>query len=324
MPLFDCLLARALSASICLAILATPADAAEPKRPKVLFLGIDGCRFDALRASETPHLDQLIAEGAYSDTTQILGDRYAGNDTVSGPGWSSILTGVWADKHGVDDNDFKRPNFKEYPHFFQRLKQVRPDAQTISLTSWPHIQTYIVSAADVGVALATADEKDYHRADKLVCDEAVRLLGEKDPAVAFVYFGNVDETGHKFGFHPSVPEYRKAIEETDAHLGEVLKTVRGRKTFAQEDWLVVITSDHGGQGTNHGGGRNIPEIRNSFLIVSGSAAARGKIADETYLVDAPVTALVHLGVPIDRTWKLDGEPKGLRATERTVTSRARP
>ena len=48
-----------------------------------------------------------MAEGCYDADCQILGDRYQGNDTISGPGWSSILTGVWADKHGVLDNDFK-------------------------------------------------------------------------------------------------------------------------------------------------------------------------------------------------------------------------
>lgn len=292
------------------------ASAAEPtaktSTAKVLLIGIDGCRFDALRAARTPHLHTLLAEGAHSETTQILGDRYAGNDTISGPGWSSILTGVWADKHGVDDNDFKRPKFKQYPHFFQRLKEVRPQAHTISLTCWPHIQQYIVAAADVGLALAAPGDERYLEADKLVRKEAVRLLGENDPTAMFVYFGNVDESGHKYGFHPSVKEYCQAIERTDEHVGAVLAAVRQRKTYADEDWLVLVTSDHGGQGTGHGGGRNVPEIRNSFLIVSGSAAARGRIAEETYLVDVVATALAHLNVPLDPAWKLDGRARGLK------------
>lgn len=69
----------------------------------MLYLGIDGARFDALQAATTP----TLAAGIHSDTCLILGDRYRENDTISGPGWSTILTGVWADKHGVNDNSFK-------------------------------------------------------------------------------------------------------------------------------------------------------------------------------------------------------------------------
>ena len=43
-----------------------------------------------------------------------------------------------------------------------------------------------------------------------------------------------------------------------------------------------------------------------------AAARRGKLDEQTYLVDVPVTALVHLGVAIDPKWKLDGKPIGLR------------
>ncbi len=85
-----------------------------------------------------------------------------------------------------------------------------------------------------------------------------------------IYIGQVDETGHKDGFHPTVPSYIKAIENADACVGIVLDAVKAHKTFAQEDWLVLVTADHGGKGTNHGGGHNVPEIRNSFVIVSGT------------------------------------------------------
>ena len=32
---------------------------------KVLFIGIDGCRSDALEAANTPNIDQLIENGLY-------------------------------------------------------------------------------------------------------------------------------------------------------------------------------------------------------------------------------------------------------------------
>jgi predicted AlkP superfamily phosphohydrolase/phosphomutase len=87
-----------------------------PKK-KVLIIGIDGCRTDALLAAKAPNLYALIRAGAFADKTRIISPRPAGvADTISGPGWSSILTGVSADKHGVRDNQFQKPNFKDYPN----------------------------------------------------------------------------------------------------------------------------------------------------------------------------------------------------------------
>ena len=116
---------------------------------KVLIIGIDGTRPDALAKAKTPHLDSLIEQGAFTDTAQILGTRYDKNNTISGPGWSSILTGVWADKHGVHDNSFDGRNYELFPHFFKRLKRSRPDAKTFSFVSWEPIGKYIVSEADL-------------------------------------------------------------------------------------------------------------------------------------------------------------------------------
>jgi predicted AlkP superfamily pyrophosphatase or phosphodiesterase len=301
----SCLLSLVVSVSATLS-------AADAK--KVLFIGIDGTRFDSVEKADTPNLDRLMQEGIYSPTCLILGERDQQNDTVSGPGWSSILTGVWADKHGVQNNSFKGMNYGEYPHFFARLKEVRPAAKTVSLVTWKPIYEKIVSAADVSLHY---EEKvrslsGYDRSDTLAAEEAVKQLTLGNPDALFLYIGQVDETGHAHGFHPTVPEYIAAIERADALIGRVITAMKARPTYAQEDWLVIVTSDHGGKGRNHGGGHNDPEILNSFLIVSGPSARRGTFTEQVYLVDASVTALAHLGIKPKDGWRLDGRAVGLK------------
>ena len=110
----------------------------------------------------------------------------------------------------------------------------------------------------------------------------------------------------------------QAIERVDGHVGAGAGEARAyaRPSYEQEDWLVIVTSDHGGQGTGHNNGHNVPEILNSFLIVSGAAAGRvASSNDTTYLVDVVPTALAHLGIEPAEEWGLDGHAVGLVATE---------
>jgi predicted AlkP superfamily pyrophosphatase or phosphodiesterase len=283
----------------------------DPPRKKVLFIGIDGCRTDALKAARTPHIDSLIRDGAYSENTDILGPRTTGADTVSGPGWSNLLTGVFPDKHGAKDNKFRGTNYKEFPHFFARLKQASPSTFTASFVTWEPIGSRITSAADVSVVFE-ANKHEYRAYDTQAKSKACELLANKDPDAVFLYFGNVDETGHQKGFHPTVREYMAAIEEVDAHIGDVLRTIEKRPTYAAEDWLILVGTDHGGLAKDHAKGHNTPEIRKVFLIVSGRSAERGVIESPTYQVDLPVTALAHLDVAADPKWKLDGRVVGLK------------
>lgn len=287
--------------------------AADPAR-RVLLIGIDGTRFDAIQKAESPHLDALILDGIYSDRCLILGPRYQRNDTISGPGWSSILCGVWADKHGVHDNSFAGARYDAFPHHFARLKEVRPAARTVSLVTWEPIHKRIVSQADVSINYEQKEHAvaDYDRYDAQATAEAVKLLGESNPDIVFLYLGQVDVAGHTHGFHPTVPEYLAAIERADTLVGKTIAAVKQRHTYADEDWLVIVTSDHGGKGTGHSSGHQTPEILNSFLIVSGKSAARGEFKEQVYLVDAPVTALAHLGVKAKEEWKLDGKAVGLK------------
>lgn len=288
--------------------------AAEPRTKRVLFIGLDGTRFDAIEKAKTPNLHALMKDGIYSDTCLILGDRYQKNDTVSGPGWSSILTGVWADKHGVHDNSFVGSHYPDFPHFFARLKEARPDAKTASYVTWEPIHKLIVSAADETKNYEQKEHTtaDYDRYDHEAAAAAIKQLKEGNPDALFFYVGQIDVAGHTDGFHPAVPQYIAAIERGDALVGDLVAAMKARGTYDQEDWLVIVTSDHGGQGKGHGGGHKIPEILNSFLIVSGPSAERGKFEKQVYLPDAPVSALAHLGVRAKEEWKLDGRAVGLK------------
>src|SRR5262249_56005035 len=158
-----------------------------------------------------------------------------------------------------------------------------------------------VRDADVSTTLAK---------DALVVEAALAVLRERDPDVLFVHFDDVDGAGHKHGFHPKVHEYKKAIEQTDGYVGRLVQAVRARKKQANEDWLIVVSTDHGGSDKGHG--KNIPEHRTIFVILSGPGVMRGKLEPPPAVVDVAATVLAYLGVPFDPKWELDGKPVGLK------------
>jgi predicted AlkP superfamily pyrophosphatase or phosphodiesterase len=298
-----------VSAFLCL--LPYPCASAGPEvQKKVLILGIDGCRTDALQAAKAPNLQALIHEGAFFKRTLIVPERPTGADTISGPGWASILTGVWADKHGVRDNKFQGANFGQFPHFFSRLKKAKPKAYTASYVTWEPIHRYMVTAADDSQAMLRGKEPDWE-GDARGTRKAIQLLKEGNPDALFIHMDHVDGIGHRHGFSPLVPEYLAAIAEVDERIGQIVQAVRGRKTYPHEDWLIIVCTDHGGKEKDHSGGHQVPEIRQVFLILNGRSVKRGSFEEPAFLVDVAATALTHLGVAIDPAWRLDGRPVGL-------------
>lgn len=307
-------LAAALALPMALAPNATaqPA-AAQEATPRVLVIGIDGCRPDALKSAKTPNIDSLIQAGMLFEGTDIRKPNATDKaDTISGPGWSNLLTGVWPDKHNVLGNEFKEPNYERYPHMFARLKEARPTAVTASFSTWPPIEGKIVSAADVSHTFS--DAEGYGGNDRAAAEACTEYLKTANPDLVFCYQGNIDGTGHKHGFHPTVPEYISAIETVDANVGELIAAVKSRPNFAQENWITIVCTDHGGKGTTHSNGVDVPEIRTTFLIVSGQSAQQGTSDDPTWQVDVAPTALTHLNVAISPEWGLDGHAVGLSNT----------
>lgn len=265
-----------------------------PTQARLLVIGIDGVRTDALLAADTPNIDHLITEGSFDNRSEV--DFV----TVSGPGWSSMLTGVWCDKHGVRDNSFDGANYDTYPHFYGRLRALRPELTTVSYAQWPPINEQILRNEADFVGLGS---------DAEVADLTAEALREQDVHVVFAAFDDVDYAGHACCYGATDDSYLQAIETTDDYVGLIVDAMKSRPRFAQENWLVLMTTDHGGSSTSHGS--NIPEHRNTWFLSSGASSAP-MTPGSTRVTDVAVTALTHLGVAIRPEWQLDGIAVGFR------------
>ena len=79
---------------------------------KAIVIGYDGCRADALSlCKEDGAIYKLITEGAKAYLSYCGGVNYPQFNkqaTSTAPGWASILTGKWADEHGISDSSVLR------------------------------------------------------------------------------------------------------------------------------------------------------------------------------------------------------------------------
>ena len=96
-----------------------------------LVVGVDGLGPYGIDAAATPFIDSL-ADGSWGGlgyrgaiTLQAYAGGVVGTPTqqvtMSGPGWSSILTGVWNDQHGVTDNTFAGSHYAQWPSYLKPI-----------------------------------------------------------------------------------------------------------------------------------------------------------------------------------------------------------
>ncbi|MEV7542804.1 alkaline phosphatase family protein [Streptomyces sp. NPDC089915] len=278
--------------------------AAAGSTDKVLVIGLDGVVLDRVKAANAPRLKGLMAEGLTARSTLYASPMAA---TSSGPGWSTIATGVWPDKHGVKDNSFTGKNYGAYPDFLTRAENAKPALNTYAAADWEPITSTDaggpIFSAKVDKRLSLKGDRDgYGTEDPKIATAASAELRDGNPDASFVYFGQVDGAGHSYG--AASQQYLDAIGRVDTLVGQVLDAVKARPTYAQENWKVLVTTDHGHTDAGGHGGSTLQE-RGTFVIAKGAGIPAGSVREDVRLVDVAATALAQVGVP---TTGLDGVP----------------
>jgi len=277
-------------------------------RKKVLLIGLDGVRVDVMARVETPVIDSLAAAGFFSDEAKTR------VRTVSGPGWSSMTIGARTDKHLVDGNNFEGNDYATYPDFLSRIERERPQLNTFAVSDWPPLGTTDsggpLFSDEIDVKITFDGEADgYRYADSLSVEAAVEHLRDTDVDAAFVYLGDIDVVAHETNSRS--PQYKAAIEWADTRVGLLLEAVRGRPTYDEEDWLILMSTDHGRDDAGGHGGTS-PSETTIFFLASGPSVEPGRTDCPPEIVDVAVTALAHMGLGPDPAWNLDGQVRGLK------------
>lgn len=296
---------------VCLLLSGCDAESPAP-RAKTLLIGIDGVQLQHYEAlGDDTHLKRRL-HYAKAYTGGISG-RASEQKTLSGPGWTTVLTGVWANKHGVTSNDESLRLDPAFPSVFKRLREALPNAYLASLVNWSPINTAFL--------LEDAQDNDVRESgtDEQVTERTLQLLENSAADFTFVHLGEPDDVAHISGFGP---RYQFALREADDRLGRLLDRVEARASqHPEEDWLVIVCTDHGRDywGKDHGG---VTEQEKTVFIASNKVLNEeltqpsipednpgpGNLYGFAAQTSVAPTILRHMGVDLEPKWELDGTP----------------
>lgn len=214
--------------------------------PYVLVIGVDGLGAHGLSmGQELPNFDFLMKNGAYSlDARTIM-------PSVSGPSWTTILTGTTPERHSVGDNDWRVNNRPMepvvqneqglFPTMFGEIRAKYPDAVLGAVYHWSTIGDLI----EKGVCNLSVPAESEDDATRKACD----FIVEKKPNLTFVHLDHQDHAGHSTGYQSEV--YAQSTVKTDTLIGVFIESLKKAGLFGKT--FIFIVADHGGLNKSHGG-----------------------------------------------------------------------
>jgi predicted AlkP superfamily pyrophosphatase or phosphodiesterase len=313
---------RAIAAAL---LMVSAADlAAQAQRPrKAIFILLDGIPADVIERVNTPAIDAIAAAGAY--TRAHVGGELGGptqTPTVSAPGYMSLVTGTWANKHNVRGNNNQSPNY-EYWNVFRIVETAEPARRTALFSTWTDNRTVLIGAGKPNAGTFTLDhvadgfeldtiayphdrESRYIRAiDDRVANDAAAHIATVGPDLTWVYLQHTDDAAHANGDSERSDE---AVREADARVGRIWAAVQRRQALG-EDWMIVVTTDHGRDAaTGRGHGGQSERERRIWIVTNQSALTERFTSGNAAIVDIAPSILQHLGIsaPNEVMRQMDG------------------
>lgn len=240
------------------------------KEKKTVMIIVDGIPTDVMERLDIPLVNEISSRGAFGHS-YVGGETgsYSETPTISAVCYNIMLTGTWVNKHNVYGNSGQKPNYN-YWSLFRIAKEQKTPKTTAIFSSWQDNRTILLGENLPGTNYMKIDyvadgyEFDKERFpkkehdlqiydyDEEVCRKAAECIRENAPDLSWVYLWYNDDAGHIFGNGAYFDEY--VYKECEL-VSQVWEAVKYREKNFDEEWMVVLLTDHGRtlDGKSHGG-----------------------------------------------------------------------
>lgn len=266
------------------------------QQPKhIVLVAFDGLSAVAIRNHPMPNFNRLMREGAYTlNNRSIL-------PSSSAPNWASMFSAVGPELHGYTTWGSQKPEippfvtnqYGRFPGFYGLLRDTYPKAECGYIYEWEGMR-YLVDSLAINYFKHTPITKECPSG---ATSFAVNYIKEKKPMYCAVVFEYPDHTGHAHKWESE--EYYEKLDELDGYLGQIIKAIE--EAGIMDDTVIILTADHGGINTGHGG-ITLNEMETP-LVFYGKGVKKGfKITESTMVIDVPATEAWLLGVTPHEAW----------------------
>lgn len=244
---------------------------------------VDGLRPGALAEAPAPRMQQLMAAGASTAAARAVGLP----ETL--PSLATIVTGRSPTQHGVNYND-ERAGTLAVPTLFTRVHEAGGrSALYFGKRKLAHLADAGLVQVSHGPSLKDADWD--RGASAMIAEQFARDAGSNPFELALIHLREPDLAGHVHGW--TSPQYLEAVRQVDTAVGRIRDVILGGGAAART--TLILTADHGGDGTRHGGAS--PESWVIPFSCAGPRVRRGAIQEAVTLLDVAPTVLAVLRLP---------------------------
>lgn len=276
----------------------------------VLILSLDGMRPDALERYGTGMLALLRAQGATDLRARTV------YPSVTLPAHISMLTGLVPRRHGVtwNANRIRSDRPLAVPTVFELAD--RHGLSTAAFVSKMKLH-HIRRPGSPDMLEGPSGARRLWLAEQTL-DRAIPHMHRERPNLMLIHIGEADYAGHSTGWMSDA--YNFAIRRVDAVVTLIIQAAD--EAYGPGNYTVLLTSDHGGRGRDHGS--RDPEDMRIPWIAWGEGVVHTTLESEVHVYDTAATALWLLGVPVPEDWQ--GEPvvAAFDSDARSAAQRANP
>jgi len=292
---------------------ATPGTPSAPAAKRTLVIDLDGATYSAVQsgiaAGTLPNLAKLEVRLAYSGGVAGAPSQQPTLDT---PGWATLLTGTWANRHQVMSEAPKQA--LRMPSVFQMARQKNTGSNGAAVASAGLAQLLSSDHESGNLDSLTDCSKDAAATD-CVTTQAVQLIGG-DYATVLAQYRSTKDAALDFGLGST--QYAGTLARLDKAVGTLVAATTQRENSR---WLIVVTGNHGLSANSQDDGLPLVPESSTFIGMNQPAniAAQGvgaplpaKLADlyaYASIADVTPTLLGYLGaLPDAKTSLMEGGP----------------
>lgn len=230
------------------------------KTKKVAIIGFDGARADCIPMIVKSAYDPYISSSKYSALEQMKteggiflsfvgGEEGYLQDTSTPQGWATLLTGKWGKDTGVvkfmDKMTTANTVLYEY---------AEKGKKTVFNAIWPthFTDTYINEITKARSENLPVEYFQCEDNDDILTEKMIKSVTDDNCDISFCILEQPDHLGHETGFGNRNSSYVKAVTLCDKNAYKIIKAIESRPTYGDEDWLIILSSDHGGHLKGHG------------------------------------------------------------------------